>query len=121
MRNLLPKRGEVDLRAQSLGEPVIAFGLTGVVGWVFPDVAVIDTLGLSDHVVARNTDLRAPRNDPRAKTGRQMAHDRQPPSGYLECFRPNFGVNLRSGMFAYPRIRPLTEHDIIACEDQFWQ
>jgi arabinofuranosyltransferase len=120
-RDLLPERGETDLRSQSLGEPVIAFGLTGMLGWVFPDVAVIDTLGLNDHVVARNTDLRAPRGDPRAREGRQMAHDRKPPPGYLQCFRPNFGVDLRSGIFAYPRAQALTERDIIACEDRFWQ
>jgi arabinofuranosyltransferase len=119
-RNLLPARGKAMLRSQSLGEPVIAFGLVGVLGWVLPDVAVIDTLGLNDHVVARNTDLRRAR-DVHAEHGRQMAHDRKPPPGYVECFRPNFILSLRSGIGAEPRTRPLTKEDIVACEDRFWQ
>jgi arabinofuranosyltransferase len=119
-RNLLPERGEMDLRSYSLGEPVIAFGLVGVLGWVFPDVAIIDTLGLNDHVVARNTELRVKR-DARAKHGRQMAHDRQPPTGYVACFQPNFRLSLRIGILPNPRTQPLTERDIIACEDRFWQ
>jgi arabinofuranosyltransferase len=117
--DLLPERGEMDLRARSLGEPVIAFGLVGVLGWVFPDVAIIDTLGLNDHVVARNTNLRAAR-DARAKHGRQMAHDRQPPRGYVECFRPNFRLKLGVGIIANRRAQPVTEEDIVACEDRFW-
>ncbi|MBW2587136.1 MAG: hypothetical protein JRD92_09350 [Deltaproteobacteria bacterium] len=118
-RNLLPARGKAMLRSQSLGEPVIAFGLVGVLGWVLPDVAVIDTLGLNDHVVARNKELRRAR-DVHAEHGRQMAHDRKPPPGYVECFRPNFGLSLRTGIGAEPRTQPLTEEDIIACEDRFW-
>lgn len=120
MRNLLPERGALDLRSESVGQPVIAFGLTGVLGWVFPDVAVIDTLGLNDHVVARNVVLRT-ESDPRAKQGRQMAHDRQPPAGYVECFRPNVRLSLRSGIYLNPRTQPLTESDIIACEDRAWR
>jgi arabinofuranosyltransferase len=120
MRNLLPERGEMGAPPHSLGEPVVAFGLVGVLGWVFPDIAVIDTLGLNDHVVARNTDLRAAL-DPRARQGRQMAHDRKPPPGYVECFRPNVGLHLQYGIYLIPRAHPLTEPDIIACEDQFWQ
>jgi len=118
--DLLPERGEMDLRSYSRGEPVIAFGLVGVLGWVFPDVAIIDTLGLNDHVVARNTELRVTRQA-RAKEGRQMAHDRQPPPGYVACFRPNFRLSLRSGIFPSPRTQPLTKDDIVACEDRFWQ
>jgi len=117
--DLLPERGETDLRSYSRGEPVIAFGLVGVLGWVFPDVAIIDTLGLNDHVVARNTDLRVTRQA-RAKEGRQMAHDRQPPRGYVACFRPNFRLRLGVGIIANPRTQPLTKPDIVACEDRFW-
>jgi arabinofuranosyltransferase len=119
-RDLLPARGEVDLRSRSLGEPVVAFGLVGVLGWVFPDVAVLDTLGLNDHVIARNEALRMA-VDSTAKEGRQMAHDRQPPPGYVECFRPNFGLNLRTGVYPRPRAEALTAGDIVACEDKFWK
>jgi len=119
-RNLLPERGEMDPPPNAQGEPVVAFGLAGVLGWVFPDVAVIDTLGLNDHVVARNTVLRGAR-DPRAQEGRQMAHDRKPPPGYVECFRPNVGLHLQFGMYLIPRTHPLTKRDIIECEDKFWQ
>jgi arabinofuranosyltransferase len=119
-RNLLPERGEMDLRSQSLGEPVIAFGLAGVLGWVFPNVAIIDTLGLNDHVVARNKELKVSRSFG-AEPGRQMAHDRQAPPGYVACFRPNFRVRLGVGVVPERRTQALTKHDIIACEDRFWQ
>jgi len=120
VRNLLPKRGEIDVRSYSRGEPVIAVAAVGTLGWVLPNVAVIDTLGLNDHVVARNTDLRAAR-DPRAKKGRQMAHDRKPPPGYVACFRPNFRLDFEHGIIRNPRTQPLTKRDIVACEDRFWQ
>jgi arabinofuranosyltransferase len=64
------------------GLPVLAVGNVGVVGWVFPHVNIIDTGGLNDRVIAR-TPARRDRM-------RRMAHDRQPPAGYVESFRPNF-------------------------------
>ena len=56
----------------------------GVVGWVFPNAHVIDPLGLNDYVVARSPlAVGAPR---------AMAHDRRPPPGYLDAFRPGLRI-----------------------------
>ena len=80
-------------------------------GWVLPEVAVIDEFGLNDRVVARN-----PR--PRYRI-RRMAHDRVPPPGYVECFRPN--LEIRDG-FVNVEVResPLSDEEIRACESGDW-
>ncbi len=81
----------------------------GVPGWIFPNVNVVDELGLTDAVVAREGQ---PGED------RQMAHERNPPAGYIECFRSNIylmnGVHLRDG------IAPLTDDEVRACESRDW-
>jgi len=59
--------------------PVATMGAVGVPGWVYPKMAIIDDLGLNDYVVARNPVLRR---------GGLLAHARQPPPGYLDCFGP---------------------------------
>ena len=56
-------------------------GAVGAVGWVLPTVAILDTHGLNDIAIARNPP------DPAAP--RIMAHDRIPPTGYLDCFQAN--------------------------------
>jgi arabinofuranosyltransferase len=90
---------------------VIARGAVGVVGWVIPDVAVIDEFGLNDRVVARNP---APRYDPR-----RMGHDRKPPPGYVACFRPN--LEIEDGVMRLQRREdPLTDDEIRACESRAW-
>ena len=124
-RSWLPERGESKLKLDGQGQAVVVEPLVGVVGWVLPDVAVIDALGLNDYVIARNPDLRKVEErigyDPeRAGYGRQMAHDRQPPDGYLECFRPNVVVFTRAGLYSKARSEPLTEAEIIACESKKW-
>ncbi len=91
------------------GRPVIGIGGVGLVGWRLPHVAVIDVLGLNDWVVARTEGSRYPE--------RQMAHDRKPPPGYVECFRPN--VRDLEGIRVYPREEPLTDAEIVACERRF--
>ena len=86
-------------------------GAVGVPGWVLPEVAVIDEFGLNDRVVARN-----PR--PRYRI-RRMAHDRVPPPGYVECFRPN--LEIRDGvMHVEVREPPLSDQEIRACESRDW-
>ena len=83
----------------------------GVPGWVLPEVAVIDVLGLNDRVIARSP--------VRPGARRQMAHDRLPPAGYVECFRPN--VRIVGGRIRVrPRPTPLGDDDIRACEDRRW-
>ncbi len=86
---------------------VIARGSVGIVSWVLPHVAVIDEFGLNDRVVARNP---SPRYDPR-----RMGHDRMPPPGYVECFRPNLSIEDGS-MRLESRARPLLDDEIRACE-----
>ena len=56
---------------------VMAYGTVGVLPFYLPDLTVVDTLGLTDAVIARN---------PCKSSNRQrvMAHDRHPPDGYLE-------------------------------------
>lgn len=109
--------------------PVLAAGSVGVAGWMLPGVAVIDTFGLNDRVIARS--------EPARKSGalRKMAHDRRPPAGYEDCFKPNVITNKVSRSLcltcgpatpyekrtvrAKPRARPLTDADIIECERHY--
>ena len=89
----------------------------GFVGWVFPNVAVIDLLGLNDYVIART---RVPLQETR-----HMAHERRPPAGYIECFRPDFELVLNFPN--PPELRrtgardagALTDQEIVQCEERF--
>jgi len=99
--------------------PVTAAGSVGVLGWRLPHVAIIDRLGLNDYQIARAP--RPPRRGPR-----QMAHERRPPEGYVECFRPNVVIAPRDGegepknqIVVEPRRRPLTDAEITRCEWDF--
>ncbi len=83
----------------------------GVPGWVLPEVAILDLFGLNDAVIARNPELREPR---------WMAHARQPPPGYLECFRPNLRLRHGRPLELAPRRVPLTDDEIRACEERRW-
>ncbi len=96
----------------------------GIVGWILARGHVIDSVGLNDYVVARSP--------LRRHEARRMAHDRLPPAGYVECFRPDIlnppGGAVRhmveaelleyeSGPFTRrPRRPPLTSSDIEGCE-----
>jgi len=113
------------------GHPVLKAGSVGILGWVLPHVAIIDRLGLNDRVVAATPLDHGP------DQLRLMAHDRQPPPGYIACFRPN--VQLLSRMtvdtsvfdadaiaalpaplaVVHPRSEPLRDADIVACEERF--
>jgi arabinofuranosyltransferase len=66
------------------GGLVMAMGVVGIAPYHLPDVEFIDVLGLTDKVIAR-TPVDKPNEE------RRMAHDRQPPKGYLE----SRGVNVR--------------------------
>lgn len=88
----------------------------GYLGWVFPGVAIIDAMGLNDLVIAR-TDLSRKRRE-----FRLMAHDRGPPRGYVECFRPNVLVRRDKDHLVFtpePRSLPLTDEDIMRCESKY--
>src|SRR5262245_7186209 len=110
--SILPPREEgAQISWESRG--VLAEGSTGVLGWVLPNVAILDTLGLNDHAVAR---LPPP---PRPE-GRQMAHDRLAPTAYIACFHPNVRVVLRERhTIVYPR--KLSDERIRACEAHDWR
>ena len=95
------------------GHPVLVYHTIGVPGWVLPNVAVLDWFGLNDVVIAHANPKRE-RSDER-----QMAHDRGPPEGYFECFRPNVFVRKEQGLTLRPRVKPLTADEIRACEEGF--
>jgi len=109
----LPDRSDGS-RLSRNGFPVTKAGGVGYVAWIVPYVAVIDMKGLNDYVVARmpvDEDAR-----------RQMAHDRNPPQGYVESYRPNVAkaAGSRPQLVVVPRTEPLTSEDIVARE-QYWR
>ncbi len=65
-------------------DAVGAVSTLGVYSYYLPDLEIIDTLGLADKTVARNPD--------KAPGIRRLAHERQPPPGYLEQRGVNFHV-----------------------------
>jgi arabinofuranosyltransferase len=109
---VLPTR-EQGWRLSGDSRPILATYAVGVPGWVLPHVAIIDGHGLNDAVIARN---------PVATTDsarRLMAHDRGPPEGYPECFRPNVFVTPTGELAVRERPRPLTAEEIVHCETIF--
>jgi arabinofuranosyltransferase len=109
--HLLPPRSEGEQISWD-ERAVYADGSVGVVGWVFPNVAIIDRLGLNDHVVARLP-------VPPKMGGRQMAHDRRAPEAYIDCFRPNLQIEpVERRAWVEPRI--LSDDEIRACEARDW-
>jgi arabinofuranosyltransferase len=112
-RALLPQR----LGRSELGPdpaPLLAIRSVGIAGWMLPDAYVIDEFGLNDRVVARTP-------APSARTQRLMAHDRAPPPGYVECFRPNLSLRAGGGVEAHPRAEPLSAERIEQCEQTWWE
>lgn len=105
-----PRREGVKISAE--GFPVIALSAVGIPAWTLPHVAIIDRNGLNDRVIGS---LPPPPGMKRA-----MAHDRVPPPGYTDCFRPN--VRVEAGRVEITvRAEPLTETQIIACETRLWR
>lgn len=88
--NLLQKANptrEEGLRMKCEGYPLTDNYCPGVQGWMLPHMCILDTSGLNDWVVART---------PIEQTGtRSMAHERHPPNGYIESFRPNVSMRNR--------------------------
>ena len=102
---------EEGLRLEWSDRWVMPWDTVGIPGWVLPHVAIIDSRGLNDHVIARVP------VDPSKK--RTMAHDRVPPHGYVDCFRPNVRKS-RAGLRLIARATPLTDAEIKACESRDW-
>jgi arabinofuranosyltransferase len=95
------------------GFPVMAYHTIGVPGWVLPHVAIIDYFGLNDAVIAHAKSKFTRSED------RQMAHDRGPPTGYVECFRPNISVHTNGKLGFRVRAHDLTDPEIRRCEERF--
>lgn len=93
--------------------PVLPLTSVGVPGWVLPEAAILDALGLNDPVVARRPPVA---RDPGE---RRMAHDRWPPEGYFECFEPNVHVADDGEISVLPRERPLTDERIRGCQNAY--
>lgn len=85
------------------GLPLMRFSSVGVVGYHVPWLNIIDVLGLNDYVIARN---------PLLSGSRLMAHERQPPPGYLECFSPLLLEQPATVSFVAP-------DQVVACEQRF--
>ena len=92
--------------------PIASARSVGVVGWRLHQVAILDELGLNDRVIARGPVRHADGSI------RRMAHDRQAPAGYLECFRPNL-MKDAAGLTTDPSIPPMTDGEIEGCELRF--
>lgn len=60
--------------------PVLDAAAVGGPGWGLPGVVVLDVLGLNDAVIARSRHYQPERT---------LGHDRLPPAGYIDCFKPN--------------------------------
>ncbi len=102
----LPSRADGLAFAPTEAFPVTVQSSVGVVGWVLPRVNVVDRCGLNDWVIARN---------PHLKSTLLMAHQRQPPPGYVACFMPNVSFAGKT-IAVSPRPEPLTAARIVECE-----
>ena len=107
-RNNLPTRAE-GLAISPSAFPVIKANAAGVVSWVLPRVNIIDAFGLNDYVVARNADI---------MLLTLIAHERQPPNGYVECFSPNVILNEKHALII-ERPVALTAEQIVECEQHY--
>ena len=111
-RTRFPGR-DVGSQISSRGHPVLAEQAVGVAGWVLPHVAILDWFGLNDAVIAHA------KPDITSSEDRHMAHDRGPPEGYIECFRPNVVVYPNGKLGVRLRARDLTDEEIRRCEERF--
>jgi arabinofuranosyltransferase len=128
-------------RADGLSMPwtqrnVLIFGSVGLPGWVFPNAAIIDSVGLNDKVLAKNS-------PEQSSASRIMAHSIEPSRKYLNCYLPNivwspeqfrrYGelsrltlkTGVREGAFdlqpaILPRSEPLNDEKIHSCEQYAW-
>ncbi len=104
----LPSRTE-GMAMNASDYPVMTAASVGVLSWVLPRINIIDGLGLNDFVVARNPHVTLPI---------EMAHERQPPDGYVECFSPNVSLDQGHIVLAQRSV-PLTAEKIVDCERKY--
>jgi hypothetical protein len=100
--------------------PMLMWGTVGVPGWLLPDIPIVDRYGLNDYVIARSP---AP-----VRTRRMMAHERDAPSDYRACLKPNIRIQgpspdvslVGNRLVQGARLEPLTDEEIRACEHRAW-
>jgi arabinofuranosyltransferase len=107
LKSLFPSREE-GLLLPSDHYPVFAFPAVGVVSWVLPMINIIDQHGINDYVIARTPPVQS--------RIRMMAHEKQAPEGYVECFSPNVRLFDHKKIVVFPREKELTAEDIENCE-----
>lgn len=107
IKSLFPSREEGLLLASD-HYPVFTFPAVGVVSWVLPEINIIDLHGLNDYVIART-----PPNRSRLRT---MAHEKQAPEGYADCFAPNVRLLEGGRIVISRRQNELKAEDIERCE-----
>jgi arabinofuranosyltransferase len=110
LASLYPARAEGE-KLPAADFPVHAFQAVGVAAWSLPHVNIIDLLGLNDAVIAR-----APVDPSRF---RGMAHEREAPAGYVQCFAPNVFLVPGGGVRIAARGEPLTADAIRGCEREW--
>jgi len=107
IKSLFPSRDE-GLLLPSDHYPVFAFPAVGVVSWVLPKINIIDQHGINDYVIARTPPTRS--------RIRMMAHEKQAPEGYVECFSPNVQLFDHKKIVISTRQKELKAEDIESCE-----
>jgi arabinofuranosyltransferase len=108
-RALFPPRAEGAKIAYE-AYPVHVAGEVGLVGWLLPNVAIIDGFGLNDYFVARGPVTKS--------SERRMGHDRWAPPGYCEAFRAN--VRLENGRWVVDeRTEPLDAEEILQIQAKY--
>ena len=90
-------------------DTTMAVGSIGIQPYFLPDVTVVDTLGLTDAVVART-----PVNKPNGE--RQIGHDRRAPPGYLE----SRGVNFTAHPAAFDEVQALCSAQYAIVSNGIW-
>jgi arabinofuranosyltransferase len=85
LQQVFPSR-EIGEHVRDDAYPILAGKAVGVLAWVLPHINILDEHGLNDYTIARHSTL---------SPGGLMAHERQPPAGYIECFAPNVVIRPR--------------------------
>ena len=93
--------------------PVVISGNVGVLGWLLPDVILLDLGGLNDRIIARTP---VPK-----ERERLMAHEHVPPTGYVERFLPMMMMYSHGEVIVRRRSMPLTDETIRLIEAEFWE
>jgi arabinofuranosyltransferase len=113
MTEFFPNRS-FDVPSYAGQYPLTAITTVGVGGWTLPNVAIIDSYGLNDYIIARYRE--------KVSQDRMMAHDRTPPDNYLNSYMPNVLIDKgkRAIYFERPSQYELTAKRIREL-DKYWE